>query len=121
MSALRDNQGQPLSPRACLGRRAFRWSKTTQAFGLPATIVQVRTGGLSDGGLVLKFEDGSQVLCLATEVMIPAASQEMLEAGANALFLSYRRQADLGKTEQQIATAEKHARIVLEAAVEGRR
>lgn len=115
MSALRDNQGNPLTRNATVGRRALIWDDLQQAFSPPAIVREV-----AEDHLIVEFLDGQRWAVLPTEVMIPAVSQEMLEAGANALFLSYRRQADPEKTEQQLATAEKHARIVLEAAEEGR-
>lgn len=119
-----DSAANPGAPQALVGRRALRWIAEQEGFGAAAMVREVRMSFAGEPeAVVLGYEDPlvDDELVPLTEVMIPAVTDLMVDDGARALVASYRRQADPEKAAQQQVTAEKHARLVLEAAIEGRR
>jgi hypothetical protein len=118
---IRDNAGHSLTVKAAIGRRCFRWDHTEQAFGPPAILREARPtkSGIAIG-LVLEFADGDQVLCTATEVMIPAVDREMVMAGALELQRSWPVLTDPLEAMEQADKAKAESALVLAAAIEGR-
>ncbi len=109
-----DSNHTPLTAEALIGRRVRHFNAEQKAFDWEGTIVE-HVDGLFN---VYRDAIGGQRLCDPAELCVLAVTDEMLDRGADALFASWRRQANPEKVAEQHRTARKHARIVLQAAVE---
>ncbi len=113
MSLLFDNAHTPLTHAAAVGRRVLHFDAEAGAFDKEGEIL-----GWVEGHASVCWTDGTRSLVPPTEIAIPVVTERMLVAAEEALFSSWRRQADENKIAEQRKTARRHARIVLEAALE---
>jgi hypothetical protein len=109
-----DSRGTPIAGEALKGRRAVRWNADLQAFDKEGVVMG------AEGKVLLVQWNGDYGVseCDPSIVGIPAVTNEMRERAEDALYASYRRQANPEKASRQRDTARKHARIALNAAVE---
>jgi hypothetical protein len=117
-----DTSHASLTADALVGRRVRRFNSELGGFDKEGHVAaHSKADAFSDPQrlFLICWEDGSNQSWLpATAFAVPAVTDEMLARGADALFDSWRRQRDPEKVTEQRRTALKHARVVLEAAME---
>lgn len=118
-----DGAGVALSADAMIGRRICIWDRTASAFGKEGRVQgwawQQHPHGHMHRMFFVSYDEGGTGFLAATDFAMPGLTDEMLARGADALFDSYRRQRDPAKVKAQRKTALAHAKLVLEAAIEG--